>query len=102
MSNPLRILDEDRMERDDVCSFMGWEPVTFYRHLRRGLEHLRTGPGRGAKVLTSRQALERYLARLNGIESDGTDAVEEVPARRTKRREAELASVDRELAALGI
>jgi hypothetical protein len=72
MSTALRILDEDRLEGEEVCEITGWSMVTFYRNCRqRGLEHLRTGPRRGSKIITSRQALERFLARLNGIDLDG-------------------------------
>lgn len=102
MSTALRILDEDRLYGEDVCELLKWSMTTFYRACRRGLEHLHTGPRRGGKILTSRQAIERYLAKLNDIDLDGTAAVEEVPARRTKRRQAELASVDRQLDAIGI
>jgi hypothetical protein len=101
MSNPLRILDEDRIELEEVCELLRISMATAYRYCRRGLEHLHTGPQRGGKILTSRQAVERYLAKLNGIDLDAPEAVEATPAR-TRRRQAELDRADRELAAAGI
>jgi hypothetical protein len=110
MSGALRILSETRIDVDDAGRRMGPEgrPVHYtsvYRAMRLGrlapdgervrLEHLRCG----GRLMTSVEAVERYLARLNGIE---LDAAEENPARRTKRREAVLRAVDKELDAIGI
>jgi hypothetical protein len=101
MSTALRILDEDCLELEGVCELLRCSMATAYRACGRGLEHLHTGPQRGGKIITSRQAVERYLAKLNGIDLDGPAAVEAAPAR-SKRRQAELDRVDRELAAAGI
>ena len=56
---------------------------------------------RGGKIITSRQAVERYLAKLNGIDLDAPEAVEATPVR-SKARQKELARVDAALAAAGI
>jgi hypothetical protein len=101
MSTSLRILDEDRLEGEEVCELLRWSMATFYRNCRRGMEHLHTGPRRGGKIITSRQAVERFLAKLNGIDLDAPEAVEATPAR-SRRREAELRRVDAALEAAGI
>jgi hypothetical protein len=102
MSTALRILDEDCIELEEVRHLLKCSMATAYRACRRGLEHLHTGPRRGGKIITSRQAVERYLARLNGIDLGAIAPVADVPARRTKRRERELSAVDRQLDAAGI
>jgi hypothetical protein len=102
MSTALRILDEDRIGLEGVCELLECSMATAYRACRRGLEHLHTGPGRGGKIITSRQAVERYLAKLNDIDMDGNEAVEANGTRRTKARQRELDRVDAELAAIGI
>src|SRR5262249_40182701 len=101
MSTALRILDEDRLEIEGVCELLGCTKITVYRAFRRGLEHLYTGPQPGGKIITSRQAVERYLAELNGIDLDAPQAVE-ASAARTKRRQRELDRVDAELASIGM
>jgi Helix-turn-helix domain len=101
MNNALRILDEDRIELEGVCDLLKCSMPTAYRACRRGLEHLHTGPRRGGKIITSRQAVERYLARLNGIDLDGSQAVGDASSR-SRRRQRELDGVDRELDAAGI
>jgi predicted site-specific integrase-resolvase len=101
MSTALRILDEDRIELEEVCELLKCSMTTVYRACRRGLEHLHTGPRRGGKIITSRQAVERYLAKLNGIDLDRPADVEQAPAH-TKLQQRELDRVDRELAAAGL
>jgi hypothetical protein len=113
MCSPLRILDEHKTDIEGACELLGTadnpvHPVTVLRAMNRGgrtptgarvyLEHLHTG----GKIITSREAIERYLAALNGIDLDGASAVEEAPMRRTKARQRELDRVDAELAAVGI
>jgi hypothetical protein len=67
MSASVRILDEDPIDLKDACKLVGWSPITGYRNCRRGLEHLRSAP-RGGKILTSRAAIARFLANVNGID----------------------------------
>jgi hypothetical protein len=95
----LRILDETRMDGDEVRELTGWSKITLYRAYKAGLEHLRTGPKRGAKIITSREALERYLARLNGLDSIGAPRGTRA---HSKRRQRELDACDAELDAAGI
>jgi hypothetical protein len=94
----LRILDEDKIDVDGVCSLLECSRPSVYRAFRNGLEFLRTGPQPGGRTISSRQAVERYLAKLNGIDL-GADDSEATPS---KRRKKELAEVDRQLAAAGI
>ncbi len=111
MSNPLRILDEHRIDLDGICELIGTaekpaSTATGRRAMNRGsatpdggwtyLEHLHVG----GKIISSREAVERYLAAINGISLDAPEAVEPTPAL-SKRRRAELERVDRELAAAG-
>jgi hypothetical protein len=98
MSKSLRILDEDRLDIDGVCAVLECSRPTAYRALRAGLEHLYMGKQPGGKVVSSRQAIERYLAKLNGIDL----ADEASGATPSKRRQRELSEVDRKLAAAGI
>jgi hypothetical protein len=107
MSNSLRVLSEERWDRDQVCALLGWSMQTFYRACRRGLEHLHTGPRSGGKIITSRQEVERYLATINGIDldDDASAAVSNPGSAPTsppsRRRQRELARVDADLAADG-
>jgi hypothetical protein len=113
MSGALRILGETKIDVDEAGRQMGPEgkPLHFtsvYRAMKLGrlaadgtrffLEHLRNG----GRLITSVEAVERYMARLNGIDLNAVETVEEEPARRVKRRERELAAVDRALDAAGI
>jgi hypothetical protein len=52
-------------------------------------------------LITSVEAIERYVAKLNGLDG-GTGDRDEPPLTRSKRRQAELARVDRELDEFGI
>jgi hypothetical protein len=112
MSNPLRILNETRIDLEGARPYFGTpeEPastITVRRAIRIGsrtpdggrtyLEHLKTG----LKIFTSVEAIERYFAAINGISLDG-DVTDEGPWRLTKARQRELERVDAELASIGI
>jgi hypothetical protein len=101
MSDALRILDEDLIDLEQVREKLKISMATAYRLCRRGLEHLKTA-GTGGRILTSRQAVARYLAKVNGIDPASGAAVEATPARRSKARERDLAGVDRYLDSVGI
>jgi hypothetical protein len=81
----LRILDEFKINIDGACELLGTVegPVhsdTVFRAMNRGgktpgggrvyLEHLHIG----GKIITSREAVERYLVAINGIELDAVGA----------------------------
>jgi hypothetical protein len=112
MSASLQVLDETRIDVEEAQRRLGTDdnPIHFttvYRLMSRGLktpggervtlEHLRIG----GRLITSVEAISRFVASINGINPDAPEAVESTPAR-TKRREAELAAVDRRLDAAGI
>jgi hypothetical protein len=110
MSNPLRILDEHRIDLDGICELLGTadkpaSQATGRRAMNRGsatpdgwtyLEHLHVG----GKIVSSREAVERYLAAINGISLEPTEAVEAPPVR-SKRRQGEIDRAKRELVAAG-
>jgi excisionase family DNA binding protein len=96
----VRILDDDEhMTFEEGAKLLKVSMSTFRRYWRGELEFMRTGPKRGGRYLTSREAIHRYLAKLNGQAEP--DPVESSPGRTTKRRQQELASVDRDLEAAG-
>jgi hypothetical protein len=103
MGNPLRILHETRLDIDEARPYLGTAETpastsTVRRAMKRGgLEFLRVG----GRLITSLEAIERYVARTNGIDLDAPQVAEATPAR-SKRRQAELARVDRALDAAGI
>jgi hypothetical protein len=111
MCNPLFILDEHRIGIEEACRLLGTaekpaHPSTVLRAMNAGrkgpgglayLEHLHVG----GKIVTSREAVERYLARLNGISPSDRGDPPEIPPR-GKRHEDHLARVDAELTKLGI
>jgi hypothetical protein len=100
MPASLRILDETRVDVDGASEILGVTPYTIYRAMKRDdLEYLRTGPRRGGKIITSREAIARYLAKVNGL--DASDTAGAGPAR-SKRRERELAKVDAALDKAGV
>jgi hypothetical protein len=102
MPASLRILDEDQIDCDEYCHLFKVKKSSFYRACKKGLEYLRTGgPRRGGKIVTSRQAIRRYLAQINDIELNAGDTADD-PALRSKARQAELRRIDRELEAAGI
>jgi hypothetical protein len=111
MSASLRILNETTIDRDEVGRLLGTtaNPVhssTVLRAMNRGcktasgervyLEHLHTG----GKIITSREAVERYLAKLNGIDLGAVEAGS--TSAPSKQRVKELARVDAKLTAAGI
>ncbi len=109
MSASLRILDETRIDIEEAQRRLGTDdtPIHFttvYRLMSRGLktcagervclEHLRVG----GRLITSIEAIARFVAATNGL---CVDAVEAPPAH-DKARQRELDRVDRELASAGI
>jgi hypothetical protein len=104
-----RVIDEDKIDIKGAARLIGVHFTTLIDKIKRGdqtpdggrayLGHLHIG-GNGSKILTSRQAVERYLRQINGI-ADDPAAVEASPTR-SKRREKELAGVDRYLDSVGI
>jgi hypothetical protein len=80
MSERLRILDEDVHIVDDAARRLHVHPITIRRLMLRGttapdgrrvlLESLRVGGRR----ITSREAIDRYLARVNGVALDEPEA----------------------------
>jgi hypothetical protein len=77
MPASLRILeDKDRMPLEEGASLLGVSLWTMRRYCQGDLEYIRTAPGRGGRFLTSRQAIERYVAKLNGIDPDDTEALD--------------------------
>jgi hypothetical protein len=111
MSNPLRILGETRIPLEGARALLGTDEdpasmVTVRRATHVGactpdggrvyLEFLKTG----LKVFTSVEAVERYLAAINGFSLDAPEVISASPVR-SKARQRELARVDAELAARG-
>jgi hypothetical protein len=110
MPDPLlRILGETRIDIDEARRRLGTDgkPIhyaTVYRMMNRGLEtpgggravleHLRVG----GKLITSVEAIARFVAATNGIDPDDT----EDPSAPSVRRARELSRVDRELEARGL
>jgi hypothetical protein len=111
MNKSLRILHETRIDLHEVCRLLGTadKPVHFataFRAMKPGalidgvrvpLEFLKT---RG-KLVTSVEAVERYLAAINGIDLDDNAAEPRAPAT-TKQRARRVTEIDRELDAAGI
>jgi Protein of unknown function (DUF1580) len=108
----LRILNETKVGIDETQRRLGADetPIHFtsvYRLMNRGvkapdgqrvyLEHLRVG----GKLITSLEAIERFVAATNGVDLDGAELIEALPAS-SKQRAKELAEIDRQLAAAGI
>jgi hypothetical protein len=109
MSASLRILDETRISIVEAQQRLGTEsnPIHFasvYRYMARGikaasgervtLEFARVG----GKLITSAEAIQRFVGRLSGIDPECSEAG---PAR-SKLRQRELGRVDAELNAAGI
>jgi hypothetical protein len=81
-----QILGEDLIDLEEVCAILKVSMATARRHLRRGLQHIRTGPRPGGKILTSREALARFVAKLS---ESGGDAADCIPAAMGPRASAE-------------
>ena len=111
MASSLRILSEHRINLDEVCRRLGTDdkPVHFttaFRAMTRGiqladgarvyLEKLKVG----GRLITSIEAVERFVARVNGISLDEVEAESTLAS--GKQRAKELASVDAQLAAARI
>ncbi|HKM55932.1 MAG TPA: DUF1580 domain-containing protein [Isosphaeraceae bacterium] len=102
-SGRLRILQEDRVDIDEACVILGTaarpaHPSTVRRAMKRGdLEFLRVG----GRLITSIQAIERYVARTNGIDAE-SPAAEVRGHAPSAQRERDLARTDAELKAAGI
>ena len=94
------LIHENPITVDQACKMLNLEHSTIRRMFQRGLEHFRTSPGRGGKVMTSVPAIERYLAKMNDPETPmswGTP--KNLP---NLSRKAELERVERELDKAGI
>lgn len=108
-NHDLRILDEDQLDIKGAAQLIGVHFTTLIDKIKRGdqtpdggrayLGHLHVG-GNGSKIITSRQAIQRHMALINGIDLNDS-AVSASPARR-KGRQRELARVDRVLDAARI
>jgi hypothetical protein len=109
MSDALRILGETRIGIEEVQKLLGTpdSPVHFstaYRAMKSGLrtpsgdraclEHLRIG----GRLISSLEAVERFVAAINGLEPQDAAAG---PAR-SKARQRELDRIEAELNAAGI
>jgi hypothetical protein len=100
-----RVLNEDTLTIDGAAEYLHIHFTTLYRKLRRGDRTPNGGRSylgcwsTGGRLLTSREAIDRHLAAVNGLEVP--EAVETTPAC-SKSRQRELARVDAELAAAGI
>jgi hypothetical protein len=100
-----RVLNEDTLTIDEAAEYLHIHFTTLYRKLRRGDRTPNGGRSylgcwsTGGRLLTSREAIDRHLAAVNGL--DASDAIEVTPAG-SKARQRELARVDAELAAAGI
>jgi hypothetical protein len=74
MSSPLRVLRETRLDIAEARPYLGTptNPVsatTVRRAMkRRGLEYLRVG----GRLITSLEAIERYLARTNALDVEAS------------------------------
>ena len=78
MARSLRILDDgNRISLEEAAELLKVSLATIRRYCRGELEYMATGPEPGSRYLTSREAVERYLARLN---PDAPEAAQEVPA----------------------
>src|SRR5262245_25233925 len=111
MSDPLRILAEQRITLTDARPRLGTaeKPVAFVTVWRAATLGGMTPSGDRVlletlkvcgRLMTSVEAIERYVARINGIDLDGSEAAA-LPVR-SKQREKQLASVDAQLTAAGI
>jgi predicted site-specific integrase-resolvase len=93
-----RILSEDTIELEDVCGLLRISMATARRHLLRGLEHIRTGPRPGGKILTSRQAVMRFVSKMSGPSAAQSTG----GSRTSSARQKELDKAARECEALAV
>jgi hypothetical protein len=108
----LHILDEQRLELSQAAKLLGTEErpaslAKMSRAISRGvkaetgervrLEALRVG----AFWITSREAVQRFVARLTAAATGETDLVEMTPHASSRRRNREKARAEAEAAALG-
>lgn len=112
MNNPLRILGETRIPLEGARPLLGTakDPASMATVRRATHVGARTSNGgrvyleflkTGLKVFTSVEAVERYLAAINGFSPDAPEVVSASPAR-GKRRQEELARTEREADLIGI
>jgi hypothetical protein len=105
MFRDARILNENSLTIDEAAEYLRVHFTTLYRKLRRGDRTPNGGRSylgcwsTGGRLLTSREAIDRHLAAVNGLEAP--ESAEPVSAR-SKTRQRELTRVDRELEAVGI
>jgi hypothetical protein len=96
MSNPLRILRETRIDLEEARPLLGTadKPASMATVRRATRVEARTpGGGRvyleylktGGKIVTSIEAVERYLAKLNGISPTGSDRTSGSPSLRISK-----------------
>jgi hypothetical protein len=112
MNNPLRILDETRIDVDGVRELLGTGKTpaslaTALRAMKRGyktpdggrvvLEHLHVG----CKIVSSREAVARFLAAANGLSPEGPEP-ERGATLSGKRRQEHLARTVQECEAIGM
>jgi predicted site-specific integrase-resolvase len=91
-----RILSEDTIELEDVCGLLKISMATARRHILRGLEHIRTGPRPGGKILTSRQAVMRFVTKLSNPCQNQSDL------RTSAQRRKDLDRATREIESLAV
>jgi excisionase family DNA binding protein len=100
-----RVMNEDTLTIGEAADYLHIHFTTLYRKIRRGDRTLDGGRSHiavwstGGRLLTSREAIDRHLAAVNGLEAP--ESAEPVPAR-SKTRHRELARVDAALEAAGI
>ena len=111
MSRSLQILSETKIDIDGIRRSLGTDnkpahKSTVFRSMDPGillddgtratLEFLKIG----GRLFSSVEAIERFVARINGIDLDTVEVAS--TSTLSKRRIAELARVDAELTAAGI
>jgi len=108
-----QILDEHRINLHETTRLLGTDGCpthlsTVLRAITKGLksatgERIRLEALRvGGRWITSREAVERFTARLTSAALDHDGKGAEPPLRSSRQRARELARVDRELDRLGL
>ena len=112
MASSIRILNETRIDIDGICLRLGTSDqpahyTTAFRLMTRGIKLAADGALRyleslkiGGRLFSSVEAIERFVARTNGIDLDAVEAGSNSAP--SKRRAKELARVDVDLAAAKI